>query len=237
MFIKETQNPSAYIKDQSLSIEVEEWLKNNSPTVLARGQSTARSGYKCTVNPRGLIISEEESRKRIEEQNRIVRENKAKARRNKRVSDILFKELIEHIYSNAGHGDLPKIAKALGMNDSMIPNARKNGFMTEASYKKIKGFVETFEFKPKPKPRVKTKVVNHTLYITGVKLPPTRQMSVKLRRIEAEEMGQKYFDAPCIKHGMTKFMITTTGSRCCECRKKMTKRQNDKRKSLQQSQS
>ena len=63
----ESQKPNTHIKDQSLSIEVEEWLKHNKPVVLARGQSTARAGYKCTVNPSSMIISEEEYNKKKEE--------------------------------------------------------------------------------------------------------------------------------------------------------------------------
>ena len=42
--IIENQTPSIYIKDQSLSAEVEEWLKTHKATVLATGIST-QTGY------------------------------------------------------------------------------------------------------------------------------------------------------------------------------------------------
>lgn len=225
----ESQKPNTHIKDQSLSIEVEEWLKHNEPVVLARGQSTARVGYKCTVNPSSMIISEEESRRRIEAQNKLVRERREKKERHKKISDILFKTLICKIYSNAQYGDILRISKLAGVFDSAIPNARKQGFMTERTYNLIKPVVDKYKFKEKvkiqkPRPR------NKTLYSKGFKLPPTRSTFVKMARIEAENNGHKTFIAPCVKHGMTDFAIISGGSRCVICRKDLAKKNNDKRK-------
>ena len=48
--IIETQTPSIYIKDQSLSAEVEEWLKTHKATVLPSFKST-QTGYTRDYTP------------------------------------------------------------------------------------------------------------------------------------------------------------------------------------------
>ena len=48
--IIETKTPSIYIKDQSLSAEVEEWLKTHKATVLPSFKS-AQTGYTRDYTP------------------------------------------------------------------------------------------------------------------------------------------------------------------------------------------
>lgn len=72
------------IKDQSLSSEVEEWLKNNKATVIPRGASTA-TGW---TPPPPSERAPKESKKRITEINKIV---KAKKQAAKKAAKIAYK--------------------------------------------------------------------------------------------------------------------------------------------------
>lgn len=231
----ESKTPSMYIKDQQLSIDVEAWLLSNKATVIPRGKSTAKEGYKNTINPYGMVISEEESRKRIEKTNSQVREKKEKAERYAKVSDTLFNDLINKVYDNARYGDIIAISKLCGINDSTIPNARKKGFMTKRTYELLKPVVDNYTFKKKEIKRPRLKPRNKKLYEKGYKLPPTRQVFVKLARMDAERNGKSTFMAPCINHGMTEFVVVSGGSRCVICRKIMTKKHNDKKNLLKKS--
>lgn len=228
------------IKDQSLSSEVEEWLKNNKPTVIPRGVSTA-TGYTL---PAPSERSEKESAKHRAEINRLVRQQKkaeklaakeAEAKiirleKIKRTAEAHAQviELINEFRSKMGYGDLGRLAKKIGVCTETITNwtfgrAKAN----EAMLEKLKEAVAGFEYNHREK---QTREV--TLQKRRVrerkqrekKPDVVRKRTLASAKKEAIEQGVKKFSGPCKVHGMTEYRIVGDRARCVECERDKQKR-------------
>ena len=120
---------SAPIKDQTIE-GLEEWLKNNKPTVIPRGVSTA-TGY---TPPQPSKRTPKESKKRIVEINQVVKaENAAKkavAKANYKAQKLLADqktkreavEIMKVFKERANHGDVGRLAKILGIARKTLSN-------------------------------------------------------------------------------------------------------------------
>lgn len=111
------------IKDQTID-GLEEWLKNNKPTVIPRGASTA-TGY---TPPQPSERTQQESKQRAREVNRMVRaENaakKAEAKANYKAQKALadnqaigeIRAAIKDFREKAGLGDFGRLASIVGVD-------------------------------------------------------------------------------------------------------------------------
>lgn len=228
------------IKDQSLSSEVEEWLKTNKPTVIPRGVSTA-TGY---TPPAPSERSEKESAKHRAEINRLVRQQqkaealaakeaeakRARLEKIKRTAEAHAQvvELINEFRSKMGYGDLGRLAKKIGVCTETITNWTFGRTKTnEAMLEKLKEAVAGFEYNHREK---QTREV--TLQKRRIRERKQREKNpdvVRKRTLasakrEAVEQCVKKFSGPCKVHGMTEYRIVGDRARCVECEREKQQR-------------
>lgn len=210
---------SAPIKDQSLSLEVEQWLQNNKATVIPRGASTA-TGW---TPPPPSERTPKESKKRIVEINQIVKAEKEaakaaakakyEAQKAKRAENMrktreaerkkIYAELVEvmrDFRGKAGHGDLRRLVCMVGMTERAF-RAIEVGerSTTRKRLNQIKGILENFVYIkdiPKPKPEPKPKKPKLTFSSINAE-----------SKAKAIESGSKEFLGTCLTHGETLLKI------------------------------
>lgn len=227
------------IKDQTID-GLEEWLKNNKPTVIPRGVSTA-TGY---TPPAPSERSEKESAKHRAEINRLVRQqkkaeelaakeaeaNQARLEKIKRTAEAHAQvvELIADFRSKMGYGDLGRLAKKIGVCTETITNWTFGRAKTnEAMLKKLKEAIADFKYNHREK---QTREV--TLQKRRVrerkqrekKPDVVRKRTLASAKREAIEQGVKEFSGPCKVHGMTKYRVVGDRARCVECEREKQKR-------------
>lgn len=227
------------IKDQTID-GLEEWLKNNKPTVIPRGVSTA-TGY---TPPAPSERSEKESAKHRAEINRLVRQQQkaealaakeaeakqARLEKIKRAAEAHAQvvELINDFRSKMGYGDLGRLAKKIGVCTETITNWTFGRAKTnEAMLEKLKEAVAGFEYNHREK---QTREV--TLQKRRVrerkqrekKPDVVRKRTLASAKKEAIEQGVKKFSGPCKVHGMTEYRIVGDRARCIECEREKQKR-------------
>ncbi len=117
------------IKDQTID-GLEEWLKNNKPTVVPRGVSTA-TGY---TPPAPSERTQQESKQRAQEINKMIRaenaakksEAKANYKAQKAIADKKTKrevvEAIKQFKTKARGGDFGRLAEAVGVARKTLSN-------------------------------------------------------------------------------------------------------------------
>lgn len=219
------------IKDQSLSSEVEEWLKHNKATVIPRGVSTA-TGY---TPPGPSERTPAESRSRVTEANEAVKAErdakkaaaKAKYKAQKAIADQKTKseamEIMSEFKSKSNRGDIARLARILGVARKTLSNwACGAGLPDRKNLKNLKIEVARFEFEDQIPYLEKRRIRDRA---TRSKNPET----IRLRELgrlknEAIEQGLTYFTGPCAKHGMTEYKIMTKSVRCQECEKEKQQR-------------
>lgn len=231
---------SAPIKDQSLSSEVEEWLKNNKPTVIPRGVSTA-TGY---TPPAPSERTEKESAKHRAEINRLVRQQQkaealaAKEAEAKRIRLEKIKrtaeahaqvvELINEFRSKMGYGDLGRLAKKIGVCTETITNWTFGRAKTnEAMLEKLKEAVAGFEYNHREKQTREVTLQKRRIRERKQrekKPDVVRKRTLASAKKEAIERGVKEFSGPCKVHGMTEYRIVGDRARCVECERDKQKR-------------
>lgn len=227
------------IKDQTID-GLEEWLKNNKPTIIPRGVSTA-TGY---TPPAPSERSEKESAKHRAEINRLVRQQQkaealaakeaeakqARLEKIKRTAEAHAKvvELIAEFRSKMGYGDLGRLAEKIGVCTETITNWTFGRAKTnEATLKKLKEAIADFKYNHREK---QTREV--TLQKRRVrerkqreKKPDViRKRTLASAKREAIEQGVKEFSGPCKVHGMTEYRIVGDRARCIECERDKQKR-------------
>lgn len=216
---------SAPIKDQSLSLEVEQWLKNNKATVIPRGVSTA-TGY---TPPQPSERTPKESKKRIVEVNQIVKAEKeakkamAKAsyKAQKLLADQKTKreavEIMKVFKEKANHGDMGRLAKILGIARKTLSNwACGAGLPDQKKLEKLKLEVARFEFKEPMPQKEKRKIKDREKRSKNPEV--VRRRDLAKRKKQAIDAGLKEFQATCAKHGLTTYMIASGAARCQKCR-------------------
>lgn len=223
------------IKDQSLSFEVEEWLKHNKATVIPPGVSTA-TGYTL---PGPSERTQQESKKRIREINQIVKAEKeakkamarASYQAQKALADQQTKreaiEIMKIFREKANHGDLGRLAGILGVARKTLSNwACGAGLPDQRKLEKLKIEVARFEFKERVPQKEMRKIKDRE---KRSKNPETiRRRELSRLKNEAIELGLTHFTGPCAKHGMTEYKIINKNVRCRECEKEKQKRKYEK---------
>ena len=227
------------IKDQTID-GLDEWLKNNNPTVIPRGVSTA-TGY---TPPAPSERSEKESAKHRAEINRLVRQQKkaeelaakeaeakqARLEKIKRTAETHAQvvELIAEFRSKMGHGDLGRLAKKIGVCTETITNWTFGRAKTnEATLKKLKEAIADFKYNHKEKQTREVTLQKRRIRERKQreKKPDViRKRTLASAKREAIEQGVKEFSGPCKVHGMTEYRIVGDRARCVECEREKQKR-------------
>ena len=209
------------IKDQNID-GLEEWLKNNKPTEIPFGASTA-TGW---TPPPPSERTPKESKKHIIEINKIVKAKKQAAKKaaktayktqkvkkekkpvatkeqreaeRKRISAEIA-EVMKDFRSKAQHGDFSRLARAIGMTNRALRSAEvgQRG-TTQKRLDQIKETLQDFKYgekkqaaQPKPKP----------------KKPKTSFAGINSEaRAQAIKDGLSQFMGVCLTHGETLLKI------------------------------
>ena len=218
------------IKDQAID-GLEEWLKNNKPTVIPRGVSTA-TGW---TPPGSSERIPKESKKRIVEVNQVVKaENAAKkaaAKANYKAQKLLadqktkreVMEIMRDFREKSNRGDIARLAQILGVAPKTLSNwACGAGLPDQKNLKNLKIEVARFEFEDKITYLEKRRIRDRA---TRSKNPETiRRRELGRLKNEAIEMGLVLFTGPCAKHGMTEYKVIAKSVRCQECEKEKQQR-------------
>lgn len=228
------------IKDQSLSSEVEEWLKNNEPTIIPRGVSTA-TGY---TPPAPSERIEKEYAKHRAEINRLVRQQqkaealaakeaeakRARLEKIRRTAEAHAQviELINEFRSKMGYGDLGRLAKKIGVCTETITNWTFGRAKTnEATLEKLKEAVAGFEYNHREKQTREVTLKKRRIRERKQrekKPDVVRKRTLASAKKEAIEQGVKEFSGPCKVHGVTEYKIFSDRVRCIECEREKQKR-------------
>ena len=227
------------IKDQTID-GLDEWLKNNKPTVIPRGASTA-TGY---TPPAPSERSEKESAKHRAEINRLVRQQKkaeklaakeaeakqAQLEKIKRTAEAHAQvvELITEFRSKMGYGDLGRLAKKIGVCTETITNWTFGRAKTnEATLKKLKEAIADFKYNRKEKQAREVTLQKRRIRERKQreKKPDViRKRTLASAKREAIEQGVKEFSGPCKVHGVTQYRIVGDRARCIECEREKQQR-------------
>ena len=223
------------IKDQTID-GLEEWLKNNKPTVIPRGASTA-TGY---TPPAPSERTQQESRKRIREVNKLVRaenaakksEAKANYKAQKALADKKTKrevvEAIKQFKTKARGGDFGRLAEAVGVARKTLSNwacgdSVPNDLNKMHLLRAISNFNYSFFPKEKPASAKPAKPAKPAKIGRPLSAEVARKRELSTRKKEALELGNTEFNGPCAKHGMTTYTIANGSARCVLCRKAQQK--------------
>lgn len=215
---------SAPIKDQTID-GLEEWLKNNKPTIIPPGVSTA-TGY---TPPQPSERTQQESKKRIREVNQAVKAEKeakkAMAKASYQAQKLLTEqqtkreaiEIMRIFREKANHGDVGRLAKILGIARKTLCNwACGSGFPDQKKLEKLKLEASRFEFKEPIPQKEKRKIRDRAKRSKNPEV--VRRRDLAKRKKQAIDAGLKEFQATCAKHGLTTYMIASGAARCLKCR-------------------
>lgn len=199
--LPDIQNPSIYIKDQSLSLEVEEWLKHNEAKVIPRGVST-QTGYTrpaLTNEPK----TTSEPRPKTQPKPKVIK----KAREYATVAE--FNAWFNEFKAKLNYGDMTRFLKLAGVSSKVFNRAKTKPLTVErlAYLKLISLDFQPSEPKPKRQPKPKKKVA-----------PKSKMAEHIANRKKALELGLDYFDGYCRVHGQVTMKIDGYRSKCPQCR-------------------
>lgn len=200
-----------------MTTDINEWLKNNKPTVLPIGFTKFPDGVipRCKKRQVPNLKPEPVREEIIKEKNKQIR----KVKNVQHLANIIKeqKHILGDLYNDYGIGAINTVADHFDLDRRYVLNMRldsQKARMGEKTWVKVKAFIQKTTFE-KPQPKVKE-----------VK-EPSRQTLVRQARAEAVANGQHVFMAPCAKHGMTNFFLHNNASRCFKCRRGATKQYRD----------
>lgn len=255
--IIETQTPSIYIKDQSLSAEVQEWLKTHKATVLPSFKST-QTGYTRDYTPNANKTKKEPKPKTQEQ---ISAQERKEIKAKEKAIDLAWrrveqKRLFAIFSENAKLGDLIRLAKIIGCSGELLSSAKNSGHTLKRDrLEKIAKALETFEYGLKE--RKETYCEKHDSYDfikkgdysrcrecvndyrkTAFANSKNKDQKAEAERIEKNRKAYKFalennlktFSAICKKHGYTAFGVQGESYRCKQCRKDANNKRNLEKK-------
>lgn len=215
------------IKDQSLSDQVNAWLANNKATHFKMGEvhevRLIRTGSSKHTVQENVATEKEREAKKIEAQE--------KARLKKQQATDAYKIVLEQRLANqkqlvadfrnkAIKGDYKRFCAEFHYTRSVFDSVLATPIRNDQYYQRFCDSIKQFSFgQPKQKVKRERKPKEKSRW----------QKAVEAKR-EAIERGDSFFEAECRNHGFTKFILTSTSSRCSLCKKEATKKRDDKKR-------
>lgn len=220
----ESNTPSAIVKNQSNS-DLEEWLKNNKPTVIPPGVSLgevkwtdSRKGVKPIVDSEPKIIEKNKKVRAVNENRAKEAQERAEQRQKKRDDQLLANQekrkqrsierineqqcFIQEFMQTAIRGDAEILAKLTGVYPSAVNKARYGlQPMSDSAFQRLKEAAPLVT-----RHRKKTKEMK-SHYNSNV-----------AARKQAITDGKSEYTAVCSKHGETLFKLHANHTgRCRAC--------------------
>ena len=217
------------IKDQSLTLSVEEWLKTNEPHKLKMGESL---GELRPTAPRSEKTVHENISKEKEREDKIMKRKaiaaEKKLKETKAREALLQKRLVEqqelvaNFRAKAERGDYGRFLIESGYGKYIFQSATTLAIRNDHSFERFKKTIASFVFSKKQQ------VVKKPKQDEGER---SRHKNIVEEKRKAIASGKMTFIAECKHHGMTEYLVNGQyAARCKICKKDGEKRYVENRK-------
>lgn len=244
----ESNTPSAVIKSQEID-GLEEWLKNNKPTVIPPGVSLGEVKFVDNAKVKRDIEQEKKAKAETLKRNKLIeaqnkeRERLAKLKmkeiekeHKKKQAIQVQSELLAPFYERAKRSDITRLSRLVNISSAYLRLCMTRKALSEEQLESLKSVLANFEWiEPvkKQEPKRKNKP-SKKLTEAEIKRKERWNIANKARK-EAVANGMTEFTAVCAYHGKTTY---TLGSRrqalCIACTKERSQKYNAKTQTPEQ---
>ena len=245
----ESNTPSAVIKNQS-NHDLEEWLKNNKPTVIPPGVSLGEVRFVDNAKVKRDLEQEKKAEAETLKRNKLIeaqnkeRERLAKLKMQKIEKEYKTKqaiqvqsELLAPFYERAKRPDITNLSKLTNISSTDLRFALTKKALNSEQFNTLKATLEDFEwFTPKPRTPTKRKTSKPRKKLTAAQIERKERWNIANKaRKEAVANGLTEFVAVCGHHGETQYTLGSSGqARCMACMKEKSAKYNSAKQTPEQ---
>lgn len=245
----ESNTPSAIIKNQ-YNPELEEWLKNNKPTVIPPGVSLGEVKFVDNAKVKRDLEQEKKAKAETIKRNKLIeaqnkeRERLAKLKMQKIEKEYKTKqsiqvqsELLAPFYERAKRPDITNLSKLTNISSTDLRFALTKKALSAEQFNTLKAALENFEwFTQKPRTPAKRKTSKPRKKLTAEQIERKERWNIANKaRKEAVANGLTEFMAVCGHHGETQYTIGSSGqARCMACMKEKSAKYNSAKQTPEQ---
>lgn len=248
----ESNTPSAVIKDQThcLTRDLEEWLKNNKPTVIPPGVSLGEVKFVDNSKVKRDLEQEKKAKAETLKRNKLIeaqnkeRERLAKLKMQKIEKEYKTKhsiqvqsELLAPFYERAKRADITNLSKLTNISSIDLRFALTKKALNSEQLNTLKATLENFEwFTPKTRTPAKRKTSKPRKKLTAKQIERKERWNIAHKaRKEAVANGLTEFMAVCGHHGETQYTLGSKGqARCMACIKEKQAKYNSAKQTPEQ---
>lgn len=245
----ESNTPSAVIKSQEID-GLEEWLKNNKPTVIPPGVSLGEVKFVDNSKVKRDLEQEKKAKAETIKRNKLIEaQNKERERlaklKMKEISQASQRkqaiaaqcELLTPFYDRAKRPDITNLSKLTHINSTDLRLAMTKKALNSEQFNTLKAALENFEwFTQKPRTPTKRKTSKPRKKLTAEQIERKERWNIANKaRKEAVANGLTEFIAVCGHHGETQYTLGSSGqARCMACMKDNSVKYNSAKQTPEQ---
>ena len=244
----ESSTPSAVIKSQEID-GLEEWLKNNKPTVIPPGVSLGEVKFVDNAKVKRDLEQEKKAKAETLKRNKLI---EAQNKERERLAKLKIKEisqasqrkqaisaqceLLTPFYERAKRADITRLSRLVNISSAYLRLCITRKALSEEQLESLKSVLASFEWiEPvkKQEPKRKNKP-NKKLTEAEIKRKERWNIANKARK-EAVANGLTEFMAVCGHHGETQYTLGSKGqARCMACMKDNSVKYNSAKQTPEQ---
>ena len=245
----ESNTPSAVIKSQEID-GLEEWLKNNKPTVIPPGVSLGEVKFVDNSKVKRDLEQEKKAKAETLKRNKLIeaqnkeRERLAKLKMQKIEKEYKTKqsiqvqsELLAPFYERAKRADITNLSKLTNINSTDLRLAMTKKALNSEQFNTLKATLENFEwFTPKTRTPANRKTSKPRKKLTAAQIERKERWNIAHKaRKEAVANGLTEFMAVCGHHGETQYTLGSKWqARCMACMKEKQAKYNSAKQTPEQ---
>ena len=245
----ESNTPSAVIKSQEID-GLEEWLKNNKPTVIPPGVSLGEVKFVDNAKVKRDLEQEKKAKAETIKRNKLIEaQNKERERlaklKMKEISQASQRkkviaaqcELLTPFYERAKRPDITNLSKLTRINSTDLRLAMTKKALNSNQFNTLKSTLENIEwFTQKPRTPTKRKTSKPRKKLTAEQIERKERWNIANKaRKEAVANGLTEFMAVCGHHGETQYTLGSRGqARCMACMKDNSVKYNSAKQTPEQ---
>ena len=245
----ESNTPSAVIKSQEID-GLEEWLKNNKPTVIPPGVSLGEVKFVDNSKVKRDLEQEKKAKAETLKRNKLI---EAQNKESERLAKLKMKEiekehkkkqaiqvqseLLAPFYERAKRSDVINLSKLTNISSTDLRFALTKKALSEEQLESLKSVLANFEwFTQKPRTPTKRKTNKPRKKLTAEQIERKERWNIANKaRKEAVANGLTEFMAVCGHHGETQYTLGSSGqARCMACMKENSVKYNSAKQTPEQ---
>jgi len=245
----ESNTPNAVIKNQS-NPDLEEWLKNNKPTVIPPGVSLGEVRFVDNAKVKRDLEQEKKAKAETLKRNKLI---EAQNKERERLAELKMKEikqasqrkqaitaqceLLTPFYERAKRPDITNLSKLTNISSTDLRLAMTKMALNSEQFNTLKATLENFEwFAPKTRTPAKRKTSKPRKKLTAAQIERKERWNIANKaRKEAVANGLTEFMAVCAYHGKTTYTVGSRGqARCIACMKEKSAKYNSAKQTPEQ---